>query len=95
MGQASPNRVTPSQNTKPIVVIEYTRTFTRGLPHELKFLHLLNYSYLTSYWGCPAASAVGATDEGTGCSLPGWTTFGLVEGRATSTSDPGFMPSAG
>ena len=36
MGQASLNGVTPSQKMKPIVVIEYTRTFTRGLPHELK-----------------------------------------------------------
>ena len=36
MGQASLNGVTPSQKMKPIVVIEYTRTFTQGLPHKLK-----------------------------------------------------------
>ena len=95
MGQASPNGVTPSQKTKPIVVVKYIRTFTRGLPHKLNFLHLLNYLYFTSYWGCSAASAVGATSEGTGCSLPGETTFGSIEARAMSTSDPGFMPSAG
>ena len=50
MGQASPNGVTPSQKTKPIVVIEYTRMFTRGLPHELKLFTsaklLIHYTLL-------------------------------------------------
>ena len=49
MGQAPPNGAIPSQKTKLIVFIEYTRTFTWGLPHELNFLHLLNYLYFTSY----------------------------------------------
>ena len=62
---------------------------------NLNFLHLLNYLYFTNYWGGTAASAVGATDEGLGCSLPGWVTFGSVEGGAMSTSDPGSVPSAG
>ena len=95
MGQASPIGVIPSQKMKLIVFIEYTRTFAWGLPHELNFLHLLNNLYFTSYWGYPAASAVGATGEGTGCSLPGWMTFSSVEGRAMSTSDLGSVPSAG
>ena len=66
-----------------------------GLPHELNFLHLLNYLYFTSYYGCPVASVVGATGEGTGCSLPGWTTFGSIGGKATFISDLGSMPSIG
>ena len=42
---------------------------------NLNFLHLLNYLYFTSYWGGSVASAVGATGEDVGCSLPGGTTF--------------------
>ena len=61
---------------------------------NLNFFHSLNYLYFTSYWTGSAAFAVGATDEGAGCSLPGDTTFGSVEARATSTSDPGSVPSA-
>ena len=95
MGQASPNGVIPSQKMKLMVFIKHTRMFTRGLPHELNFLHLLNYLYFTSYWGCPAASAVGAIGEGAGGSLPGGTTFGSIEAGAMSTSDPGSVPSAG
>ena len=75
MGQASRNGVIPSQKMKLIVFIKYTKMFTWGLPHELNFLHLLNYFYFNSYYGCPAASAIGATSEGTSYSLPGWTTF--------------------
>ena len=93
--QASPNGVTLSQKTKPTVVIKYTGMFTRGSPMNLNFLRLLNYSYFTSYWAGSAASAVGATGEGTCGSLLGGTTFGSVEARATSTPDPGSMPSAG
>ena len=62
---------------------------------NLNILHLLNYLYFTSYWAGSMASAVGATGEGTGYSLPGGMTFGSVEGRAMSTSDPGSVPSIG
>ena len=62
---------------------------------NLNFLCSLNYLYFTSYWTGSAASAVGATDKGVGCSLHGGTTFGLVEVEATSTSDLGFVPFAG
>ena len=34
--QASPNGATPSQKTKPTIVVKHTGTFTWGLPHELK-----------------------------------------------------------
>ena len=95
MGQASLNGAIPSQKTKLIVFIEYTRTFTQGLPNKLNSLHLLNYVYFIGYWGYPAASAVGATGEGTGCSLLDWTTFGSVEGGTMSTSDPGSAQSVG
>ena len=80
---------------KPIVVIEYTRMFTRGIPHELKLFASTNYLYFTSYWGGSAASAVGVTGGGAGCSLPGGTTFGSVEAEAMSTPDLGSVPSAG
>ena len=62
---------------------------------NLNFLLSLNYLYFTSYWTGLAASAVGATDEGAGCSLLGGTTFGSVETGATFTSDPGSVPSIG
>ena len=62
---------------------------------NLNFLHLLNYLYFTSYWGGPVASAVGATGEGMGCSIPGGTTFGSIEARAMSTSDLRSVPSVG
>ena len=62
---------------------------------NLNFLCSLNYLYFISYWTGSVASAVGATGEGVGCSLPGGTTFASVEARATSTSDLGSMPSIG
>ena len=62
---------------------------------NLNFLRSLNYLYFTSYWTGPAASAVGATNEGAGCSLPSGTTFGSVKAGATFTSDPGCAPFAG
>ena len=60
---------------------------------NLNFLRSLNYLYFTSYWTGAAAAAAGATGEGAGCSLPGGTTFGSIEGRATFTSDLGSAPS--
>ena len=87
--------MTPSQKTKPILVIEYTRTFTQGLPHELKLFASTKLLILYKLLGGSTASAVGATGEGTGCSLLGGMTFGSVEGRAMSTSDPGSVPSIG
>ena len=94
-GTSFPERSDSITKMKSIVVIKYTRTFIRGLPKNLNFLHLLNYLYLTSYWGGSAASAIGATDEGVGGSLLGGTTFGSVEAEAMSTSDPGSAPSTG
>ena len=62
---------------------------------NLIFLHLLNFLYFTNYWGGSAASVVGATGKGSGCSLPGETTFGSVEAGVMSTSDPSPVPSTG
>ena len=40
------------------------------------------------YYGHPAASADGATDEDKGCSLSDGTTFGSVRGETTLASNP-------
>ena len=53
-GQASPNGVTPSQKTKPTVVIKYMRTFTRGLPHKLKHFTFTKLLILYKLLGRPS-----------------------------------------
>jgi len=76
--QAPPNGAIPSQKTKLTVVIKHIVMFTQGLPHKLKLLPSLNYLYFASYWTGPVASAVGATDEGAGCSFSGGTTLTVL-----------------
>ena len=87
--------MTPSQKTKPTIVIKHTRTFTRGLPHELKLFTPTKLLILYKLLGWLGGIAIGATGEGTGCSLPGGITFGSVQDGTTSTSNLGSVPSIG
>ena len=64
-------------------------------PMNLSLTHIACF-YFTCYYGCPAASAVGATDEDKGCSLSdSWATLGSVGGGMTFASDLGSTPSIG
>ena len=58
-----------------------------GFPMSLSFTHA-NYFYSKFYYGRPAASTDGVTNEDKGCSLSDEATFGSVRGRTTLTSDP-------
>ena len=54
-----------------------------------------NYFYSKFYYGRPAASVDGTTDEDKGCSLSDGVTFGSVGGGMMLASDQASNPSAG
>jgi len=90
MGQASPYEVIPSQNEIDVFMnINYSHG---GFPTNLSFTYA-DYFYSKFYYGRPAASANGATDEDKGCSLSDGATFGSVGGGTMLAFDPASTPS--
>ena len=67
--------------------------FTRGLPTNSSFTYA-KYFYSNFYYGCPTASADGATEEDKGCSPSDGATLGSIEGGAMFASNPGSALSA-
>ena len=54
-----------------------------------------DYFYSKFYYGHPAASADGATDEDKGCSLSNGAMFGSIRGGTMLASDLASTPSVG
>ena len=65
-----------------------------GFSMNLSFTYA-DYFYSKFYYGRPAASADGTTDEDKGCSFSDGATFGSVGGGMTLASDLASTPSAG